>query len=469
MRFWFEGIRAVLTWQILALVLGGVAGVAVRRLRLERRRHAGERLREQRVRAELETYARLDARLPVDGDVRALGKRVCQAVAETSSFGRVAMLVRDADGRLYVTASSGMDDRMVQALDGWCGRVVKMQPGAVTRGWNRDESGGARMGTKSFKVQLVLMDGVPVEVMAIPFWSMAGRMVGALAVAKRTQRIGPQRRMGDSMQPLEALAVRLARTMENVALAERLLRAEKLAGLGQLAGGVAHALNNPLTAVLGFAELIAESSGEPRVRQDAVTIVQEALRMRETVQSLMTFWRPEGGNSASVEIKAMLEELAADCAGKLESRGVQLAVQVGEDVPVVRGDRARLRMVMEHLLNNAAQAIERVEALAEGHAIRVAVSHDECSLHVIVSDTGPGFEEPGRVFEPFYTTLQPGEGSGLGLNICYGIVREHGGEISAFNLHPRGAAVVVELPVGRAVRGDCGVLAEGSPQGVLLA
>ena len=466
MRFCLEAIRAVLIWQVLAVVLGGVAGVAMKRLRQERRRHAGERVREQRVRAELETYARLDARLPVDGDIEALGKRVCRAVAETSSFGRVAMLVRDADGRLYVTASSGMDDRMVQALDGWCGRVVKMQPGAVTRGWNRDETGGARMGTKSFKVQLELVDGVQGEVIAIPFWSMSGRMVGALAVAKRTQRIGPQRRMSDSMQPLEALAVRLARTMENVALAERLLQAEKLAGLGQLAGGVAHALNNPLTAVLGFAELIAESADEPRVRQDAVTIVQEALRMRETVQSLMTFWRPEGGNSGSVEMKVMLEELAADCAGKLESRGVQLAVQVGEDAPAVRGDKERLRLVMEHLLNNAAQASERVEAMAEGHAIRVAVSHDECSLHVIVSDTGPGFEEPGRVFEPFYTTQQPGEGSGLGLNICYGIVREHGGEICAFNLHPRGAAVVVELPVGRAVKE---VLEEGSPLGVLIA
>ena len=464
MRFWLEVIRTVLTWQILAVVLVGVAGGAVRRLRQERRRHAGERLREQRVRVELETYARLDARLPVDGDVLALGKRVCLAVAEASSFGRVAMLVRDADGRLYVTASAGMDDRMVGALDGWCRRVVKMQPGAVTRGWNRDETGGARMGTKSFRVQLELADGVVgsgmAEVIAIPFWSMSGRMVGALAVAKRTQRIGPQRRMADSMQPLEALAVRLARTMENVALAERLMRAEKLAGLGQLAGGVAHALNNPLTAVLGFAELIAESAEVPRIRQDAVTIMQEALRMRETVQSLMTFWRPETSNSSSVEMRALLEELAADCAGKLESRGVQLAVQVGEDSPAVRGDKERLRLVMEHLLNNASQAIETVEAPAEGHAIRVAVSHDECSLHVIVSDTGPGFEEPGRVFEPFYTTQQVGEGSGLGLNICYGIVREHGGEISAFNLHPRGAAVVVELPVARAVRGDCGVLAE---------
>jgi signal transduction histidine kinase len=279
--------------------------------------------------------------------------------------------------------------------------VVKMQPGAVTRGWNRDETGGARMGTKSFKVQLELADGVQSEVIVIPFWSMSGRMVGALAVAKRTQRIGPQRRMGDSMQPLEALAVRLARTMENVALAERLMRAEKLAGLGQLAGGVAHALNNPLTAVLGFAELIAESTEEGRVRQDAVTIVKEALRMRETVQSLMTFWRPEGGNSAPVEMRALLEELVADCSGKLEGRGVQLAVQVGEDAPAVRGDKERLRLVMEHLLNNAAQAIGTVEAPAEGHAIRVAVSHDECSLHVIVSDTGRGLRSRGGCLSRF--------------------------------------------------------------------
>jgi C4-dicarboxylate-specific signal transduction histidine kinase len=69
-------------------------------------------------------------------------------------------------------------------------------------------------------------------------------------------------------------------------------------------------------------------------------------------------------------------------------------------------------------------------------------------VHVIVSDTGPGFRQPGRAFDPFYTTRQPGEGTGLGLSICYGIVREHGGEISAFNLHPTGAAVVLELPVG---------------------
>ena len=95
--------------------------------------------------------------------------------------------------------------------------------------------------------------------------------------------------------------------------------------------------------------------------------------------------------------------------------------------------------------------------------IRVTVTHDQKMLRLIVSDSGPGFREPARVFEPFYTTRQPGEGSGLGLSLCYGIVREHGGEISAYNLHPHGAAVVVELPLQRTVmdRSEMGILVEG--------
>jgi signal transduction histidine kinase len=124
----------------------------------------------------------------------------------------------------------------------------------------------------------------------------------------------------------------------------------------------------------------------------------------------------------------------------------------------VRGCRDRLKQVIEHLLNNAAQAIahapEREED--ESHGIRISVSQDEHMLHVIVSDTGTGFEEPRRAFDPFYTTKDPVEGAGLGLSICYGIVREHGGEIAAFNLHPHGAAVVVDLPLSAVVREERG-------------
>jgi signal transduction histidine kinase len=247
--------------------------------------------------------------------------------------------------------------------------------------------------------------------------------------------------------------------MENAALTDRLLRAEKLAGLGLMAGGMAHALNNPLTAVLGFAELIVATTSEGRVKEDAGIIVREALRIRETVETLLEFWRP-AQKEEQVDVTELTRELAAACAENLESRGVRLVVLAGKGVMAVRGNRDRLRRMMEHLLNNAAQAVAGAAGVTAGEeqVIRVSVSVSGSSgssgssgdsegerVHLVVSDTGPGFAQPGRVFEPR-------DSMGLGLSVCYAIVHEHGGEISAFNLHPHGAAVAVELPVDVAIK-----------------
>jgi signal transduction histidine kinase len=220
---------------------------------------------------------------------------------------------------------------------------------------------------------------------------------------------------------------------------------------------MAHALNDPLTAVLGFAELIVATTSEARVKADAEIIVREALRMRETVETLRELWRPPARREELVDVTGLMRELAAACAEKLESRGVRLVVEAGEEVAEVRGSRDRLRQMMEHLLNNAAQSLAGWGGTISGEepVIRIAVSvsgsvsgdgsggvsgkGDGARVHVVVSDTGPGFRQPGRVFEP-------GDSMGLGLSVCYGIVHEHDGEISAFNLHPHGAAVAVELP-----------------------
>jgi signal transduction histidine kinase len=417
--------------------------------------YAAERRRDRRIREEFEAYARFDARLPPDGDVSALGERVCRIVVERSAFHRVALLARDVEGRLYVAASAGMEEITQKALHTWGERVVEEERGGGPGARRGNGGGRIRVGLKSFAVVLGaggLNPGCGRAIMA-PLWTTGGRMAGALAVGADTMMSVPRRVLEEAVEPLEALAVKLGRTMENAALAERLLRAEKMSGLGLLASGVAHALNNPLTAVLGLAELIAETTEEARVQEDAETIVREALRMREALERLLNFWRPAVLNDERVAVAALVRELARACEEKLVSRGVRLVVQAGEDVPVVRGNKDRLRQVMEHLLNNAAQAIASAPAKDAGleHAIRLTVNHDARGVQVIVSDTGPGFREPGRAFDPFYTTRQPGEAAGLGLSICYGIVREHGGEISAFNLHPHGAAVVVELPIGKIV------------------
>jgi len=489
-------------WALTATNLALLAG----HMRRQQRMQAAERWRERRIREELEAYAGLDPSVAqslysgiaaMDAE-RALAKRVCRTIAEKSSFTRVAMLLRNPEGRFACVGSVGTDDLTVAALHAWGERLVADETGgrSVTSATAPGTVMGLRGGTKSFAIPLGEWSKFDREVGT---WALSGRkerrkwrraviapiragnahgsghrLVGAIAVCADGERLdggGTDGRpawagsglasgggLARAMGPIETLADRLATSMANEALSERLLKTEKLAGLGQLAGGVAHALNNPLTAVLGFAELIVETSSEVRVRQDAGTILSEARKMKETVQRLVEFWRPVTVADEPVDVAGILNGLRAACGQKLRDRGVQLEINGSLTLPIVRGNRDRLRQVFEHLLNNAAQAIAtaREREANEEHAIRVTVSHDDQALHVIVSDTGPGFREPGRVFDPFYTTKGPEQGAGLGLSICYGIVREHGGEISAFNLHPHGAAVVVELPVRRIIKGESG-------------
>lgn len=481
--------------------------------------HGVELWRERRLREELETYARVDpsltqglgAGLDATEAAKALAKRVCRAIAEKSAFSRVSMLLRDAEGRFAALGSVGVDDLTVAALHQWGESVVAEErgaPGVVTAALNR-------MGVRSFPISLGEWREFDREVgtwalsgrrerrrwrraIVVPIrtgpGNASGRMMAAIvvcadgAIFEDIQKTARSPVLDRAMGPIEALAARIATAMENEVLAERLLRAEKLAGLGQLAGGVAHALNNPLTAVVGFAELIAETAAEPRIRRDAGTILIEALKMKDTVARLIEFWRPVTLADEAVDVSGIVSELRAACAAQLAERGVGMEIVgpagLGDGAaPLVRGNRDRLRQMLEQLLNNAAQAIAGLQEQAAdqphlppqtrgetrsrmnglprdpgaqetSHAIRISLTHDEKMLHLIVSDTGPGFREPGRAFDPFYTTRETEHGAGLGLSICFGIVREHGGVISAFNLHPRGAAVVVELPLQRTLRSE---------------
>jgi signal transduction histidine kinase len=183
------------------------------------------------------------------------------------------------------------------------------------------------------------------------------------------------------------------------------------------------------------------------VKEDAEIIVREALRIRETVEKLTEFWQPAERRDQMVDLAELVRGLAADCVERLEKRGVSLVLQLGDDSvnerQVVRGDADRLRHMMEHLLNNAAEAVawaqaaERVIRLSMG---RVSMGRCGERVHILVSDTGPGFRDLARVFEP-------SDSGGLGLSVCHRIVHEHGGEISAFNMHPHGAAVALDLPL----------------------
>ena len=111
-----------------------------------------------------------------------------------------------------------------------------------------------------------------------------------------------------------------------------------------------------------------------------------------------------------MDVCALIRELTAECESKLGGRGGKLLVQLADNAPAARGNQARLRYMLEHLLNNAAQAIAANAGGREENAIRLTVSHEGRAVQMIVSDTGPGFRDPGRVFDPFYTTQAPGPG-----------------------------------------------------------
>ncbi|HEV2711223.1 MAG TPA: HAMP domain-containing sensor histidine kinase [Edaphobacter sp.] len=419
----------------------GLAGAALL-MRHERRLHAKERQRDRRIREEFEAYARLDAGFH-GSDVSELAKRVCRLVSRKSAFQRVAMLALDSAGRMSVTGSVGVEETTVQALHAWAER----------------EETGIRVGEKSFAVVLGddFADAACGRAIMIPLRTSTGQMRGALAVCADSLMSLRRQTVEETILPLEALALKLSRAIEDAEVVEQLKQWDKLAGDGLLATGVAHALSDPLTSVLEFAELIAETAKETRVKADAEMIVHEARRMQQTVQNLGNFDLSAPCIDEPVEIAALVRDLAAECEEKLEARGVLLVVEAEEDGLAVRGNGDSLRQVLEHLLNNAAQAIasindenEDADDAEREREIRVSVSHGAGSLQVIVSDTGPGFREPERVFEPARLSRE----AGIGLAICYGIVREHGGEISAFNLHPYGAAVVVELPLGESLAQD---------------
>lgn len=441
-------------WPGAAACLAGTAWVTRSKVRMQDARQR----QKARVHEELEAYTQLDVSIASSEETHDLARRVSRTIAEKSAFSRAAVLVRDTAGRLQVTGSKGLDEQTAAALDAWCESVMQAERGQA------GSHGASKLGMVLTPSSFAIVLGKDANesgcgrAVVTPMRSASGRILGALVVCA-DGLLGVRRSaIVEAIAAIEALAAKLARAIENATLAERLLKAEKLAGLGLIAGGVTHALCNPLTSVLGFAELIADTTTEPRVREDAELIVREARRMRETVDSLANYWLPAAGSDELIEIPSLLDELSDVCSEGLERRGIRLVVETANVVPVVRGNKDRLRQVMEHLLNNAAQAVGQAQELgvlspldsdSAAHLIRVTVNCDERMLHLIVSDTGPGFREPARIFDPFYVSVESGAGEGakVGLSLCHGIVREHGGEISAFNLQPHGAAVMVDLPL----------------------
>ncbi len=229
---------------------------------------------------------------------------------------------------------------------------------------------------------------------------------------------------------------------------EQMILTDRLASIGQLASGIAHELNNPLTSVIGFSELLLERDLPADVKEDLETINREAKRTANVVKGLLTFVRKQGTEKAPVDINSIIQGVLQLRSYEQGVSNIKVNDRFASDLPDVVGNGAQLQQVFINIIVNAEQAM--LEAHGRG-SLTITTEQAGNIVRASFTDDGPGIspENIGKLFTPFFTTKEVGKGTGLGLSICHGIVAEHGGRVYAKSELGKGATFIVELPVSQ--------------------
>jgi signal transduction histidine kinase/CheY-like chemotaxis protein len=226
----------------------------------------------------------------------------------------------------------------------------------------------------------------------------------------------------------------------------QLIQSEKLSGIGEFVAGVAHELNNPLTSVMGFSELLAKADTDPQHRRFLEMITKSAQRCHKIVQSLLSFARRRAPERKLSSINELVESAVEFLQYQLRTSNIEVSTRLDPHLPKAMVDPHQIQQVFLNIINNARQAIE-------GHQPKgsIQIASETCGgfVRITFQDNGPGIDEKNlsRVFDPFFTTKEVGKGTGLGLSLCYGMVKEHGGGIVVRSRSGEGATFVIELPL----------------------
>jgi PAS domain S-box-containing protein len=280
---------------------------------------------------------------------------------------------------------------------------------------------------------------------------IAGKPFGICEYSAR-HRDGSWRTMRASASPLFDAGNRLIGVVASVRdvtvekkLEQQIIQSERLAAMGQMIGGFAHELNNPLTSILGVSELLQENDlGEP-IRKQLVMLHQQSRRAAEIVQNLMYFSRPPVPGKNAIDLSELVQRTLHLQTYSLRKANITVDFLPEASLPSVHGDPHQLMQVFLNLILNAEQAIREVR---DKGTLRIRLSRGENTVIAIFQDDGPGIspEILSNIFDPFYTTKRPGRGTGLGLSICKAIMREHEGNIEAASGPGGGAVFTVTLP-----------------------
>lgn len=405
--------------------------------------------KERALNLQLKRFSTITSRLLSGATVDLLCDEIASTITEVTNFRVAAIHLDNAGHGLRVAGASGLAPSVLAELRGKAAR------------WTLDDirdfcSRGRQVGQNSYLLsrdEAAKYDPLksPLTYEPNPYWNTGDELLIPLCSARGGYlgciALDDPRAVAavnaEELSRIELLAADLAVALELKSLQGQLIRSEKLAALGQLVAGVAHELNNPLTAVMGYGDLLYEDVPAGPIRERLDKLVNEGRRMKKIVENLLRFSRQRAVDRQSVELHPVVQDVLALREYYVRTRGLEILVDIQQDMPKVAVDEDQFKQILLNLINNAIDAIETERELKQ---IRIRAFSNPDRAILEVEDTGPGFADLNRALDPFYTTKPVGKGTGLGLSICYGIIKEHDGEIRLENLQPHGARVTVELP-----------------------
>ncbi len=402
------------------------------------------REREHRARKELEAYTRLTLSRRRVEDFDRQAPQICQTVVQNSRFSQAALLLLHGSGNYRLAGTAGLDDSALHALEALASRIPVA--GFLTPG----SAPAAVEESSSFNLSLRpwLLPGDDLErlrfteVFAAPLLGRSSADGALLLSGLRNPEL-PLR--AEDLLPVEVLTARIQAARSQTMMLEKLIDAEKFAGLGQMASNVTRQLNNPLTVILGYASLLeAAEKLEPQERKGIEAILGEARNMRSILESLSRMSRTQSDHFAAMSITELLNDMEQLHRSEFVHRSIDFRLRIAPALPRALGNAQQVRQAVLYCLQFAIEAVESLDSASE-KSVRVEATAESDCVKIVIAHTGPGFLHPARAFDPFVPVQAAGETAGLGLSLCATILRENNGRISAMNHDPRGAAIVLEL------------------------
>jgi two-component system, NtrC family, sensor kinase len=398
---------------------------------------------------QLESFSAISSRLLTTTAPDSILDDIASTITDVTSFRSVLIHIESAEKTLRLAASSGVSREFVNALEERTGHRMATQshvPGSNSRPISRT----------SFLVStgqgFFALEGNPFpqgSELLIPLRSAAGACLGSISLLSA----GFESSIPvEELARIESLAIDLSVAIELKSLYTQLVFSEKLAAMGQLVAGVAHELNNPLTAIMGFGELISDAITSARTSDQLERLLSETRRMKRLTDTLLRFSRHTSADAASSQLAPVVHEVLALCEYQTRKSHLTVETEIAPDLPSLAIHEDEIKQVLLNLFSNSCDALND-----SGGAKQIKIrAHRVNSRAVIqVEDTGPGFSNLHRALDPFYTTKPEGKGTGLGLSICYGIAKRRGGDLRIENVKPQGARVTWEVPVSEPHSNPC--------------